>query len=139
MLNILNKYSQKLNLKIMVDYKSFFEIFCEIEEFIDRKELSNENAIDVIIPLINTNTLFEKNLHSFYREIPINRLIIGNGGCTDNSIEIVKKFPRVKVIDQFKYRSQGFCIAELISHVNSEWFIYLHADVYLPEKWYEKP
>jgi len=118
-------------------HKSFFEKYCEQETFNDKRTISKEEPIDVIIPLINTNPLFEKNLHSFYREIPINRLIIGNGGCTDNSIEIVKKFPRVKVIDQTKYRSQGYCIAELISHVETEWFIYLHADVYLPENWYE--
>jgi len=118
-------------------YNSFLNKYCEKEEFIDRKNISNDESVDVIIPLINTNTLFEKNLCSFFREIPINRLIIGDGGCTDGSIEIVKKFPRVKVIDQSKYRSLGYCIAELISYVESEWFIYLHADVYLPENWYE--
>ncbi len=121
----------------MVNKKSFInEKFCQSTKLIDRKIISNEQPIDVIIPLINTNPLFEKNLYSFYKEIPINNLIIGDGGCTDDSIEIVKKFPRIKVIDQSKYISQGYCIAELISHVETEWFIYLHGDVYLPENWY---
>ncbi len=115
----------------------FLDIYCKKEEFIDKLKQSNNDAVDVIIPLINTNPLFEKNIYSFYREIPINRLIIGNGGCTDDSIEIVKKFPRVNLIDQSKYQSQGYCIAELISSVETEWFIYLHADVYLPENWYK--
>ncbi len=117
--------------------KSIYEIYFEKEEFLDRKKLKKEEPIDVIIPLINTNILFEKNLYSYYREIPVNRLIIGDGGCTDDSLEIVKKFPRVKVIDQTNYRSQGFCIAELISLVETDWFIYLHSDVYLPENWYD--
>lgn len=117
-------------------YDSFLNKYCEKEEFIDRKSISNDESVDVIIPLINTNPLFEKNLYSFYREIPIDRLIIGDAGCTDDSIEIVKKFPRVKVIDQTKYRSQGYCIAELISLVTTEWFVYLHSDVFLPDNWY---
>jgi len=107
-------------------------------KLVDRKNLEQEESIDVIIPLINSNLLFERNLLSFYRELPINRLIIGDGGCTDNSIEIVKKFPRVKIIDQSKHRSLGYCITELISFVETEWFVYLHSDVYLPEKWYEE-
>jgi len=116
--------------------KSFFEMFNLKENLIDRKNLTNEDPVDVIIPIINTNFFFEKNLYSFYREIPINRLIIGDAGITDDSIEIVKNFPRVVIINQSKYISQGYCIAELISHVETEWFIYLHADVYLPENWY---
>lgn len=121
----------------MVD-QSIFSKYYSKEEFVDRTELQKEEPIDVIIPLINTNELFEKNLYSFYREIPINRLIIGDGGCTDNSIEIVKKFPRIIISEQSKYKSLGYCIKELIGQVETEWFVYLHADVYLPENWYDE-
>lgn len=117
---------------------SIFRRYYKEEKFIDRKNSSTEEPIDIIIPIINTNELFEKNLISIYREIPINRLIIGNGGSTDDSLEILKKFPRVKIIDQTKRRTLGYCIAELISLVETRWFIYLHSDVYLPENWYEK-
>ena len=119
-----------------MNQKSFFETFNFKENFIDRKSSTDEDLVDIIIPIINTNYFFEKNLYCFYREIPINRLIIGDAGITDDSLEILKKFPRVVVINQSKYISQGYCIAELISHVETEWFIYLHADVYLPENWY---
>jgi len=120
-----------------MEYKSFFEVYEKNKEFIDRKLVSNEEAVDVIIPTINTNIFFENNLYSYYKEIPINRLLIGDGGCTDNTIEIVKKFPRVKIIDQRKYNSLGRCITELMSLVITEWFIYLHSDVYLPKNWYD--
>lgn len=121
-----------------MDDKSFIKNLFQKPRLKDRKNLTNEDPIDVIIPLINSNLLFERNLLSFYEEIPINRLIIGNGGCTDGSIEIAKKFPRVKIIDQKKNRTLGYCIAELISFVETKWFIYLHSDVYLPENWYNK-
>ena len=104
---------------------------------VDRKNLYQEESIDVIIPLFNSNLLFEVNLLSFYRELPINRLIIGDGGCTDDSLEIVKRFPRIKIVDQSKRRSLGYCIAELISLVETKWFVYLHSDVYLPKDWFE--
>ncbi len=117
---------------------SIFKKFYEKVEFVDRKSLNNEEEIDVIIPIINTNELFEKNLFSIYREIPVNRLIIGNGGSTDDSLQILKKFPRVKIIDQTNHKTLGYCISELISLVEKKWFIYLHSDVYLPEQWYDK-
>lgn len=116
---------------------SIFRRYYKEEKFIDRKNSSDEEVIDVIIPLLNTNELFERNLYSFYKEISINRLIIGDAGCTDNSIEIAKKFPRVKIIDQNSHISLGYCVAELISLVETDWFIYLHADVYLPENWFK--
>lgn len=121
-----------------MDDKFFIKNLFQKPRFIDRKNLTNEDAVDVVIPLINSNLLFERNLLSFYKEIPINRLIIGDGGCSDNSIDIVKRFPRVKIIDQSSHRSLGYCIAELISLVETEWFIYLHSDVYLPKNWYNK-
>lgn len=121
-----------------MDNPSFFEKLLMKEEFIDRRELTDEEPVDVVIPLKNSNILFERNLKSFYREIPINRLIIGDNGSTDNSIEIIKKFPRVLVIDHkaLGYNSLGFRIAKLISLVETEWFVYLHADVYLPDNWF---
>ncbi len=120
-----------------MEENKFFENICKKEEFSDRKTIRNEESVDVIIPVFNTNPLFEKNLYSFYNEIPINRLIIGNGGSTDDSIEIINKFPRVLVVDQSNNRTLGYCIAELISLVETEWFVYLHDDVYLPENWYD--
>ncbi len=113
----------------------FREIYGEYD-FIDKKLLTDEEGVDIIVPIFNTNDLFGANLHSWYREIPINRLIVGNAGSTDNSKEILKNFPRVEIIDQSDRHSLGFCIAELISLVETEWFVYLHSDVYLPENWF---
>jgi len=118
--------------------KSIFKTYYSEEKFTDRFKKNGEEGVDVIIPLFNTNELWKKNLYSFYRQIPINRLLIGDGGCVDDSIKIAKQFPRVKIIDQSNYNSLGYCIKELIENVETEWFIYLHADVYLPGGWYDK-
>lgn len=121
-----------------MEQNSIFHQYYRKETFIDKKDSSEEEPIDVIIPIINTNELFEKNLYSIYKEIPVNRLLIGNGGSTDHSLEILKKFPRVEIINQTKHKTLGFCIAELISLVETDWFVYLHSDVYLTKNWYDE-
>lgn len=116
---------------------SIFQAYYAPEAFEDRFERNPNDAIDIIIPVIHTNELWEKNLISIYREIPVRRLLISDGGCTDNSIEIVRRFPRVEVLDHRQYVSLGYCLRKLIEAVESEWFVYLHSDVYLPHGWFE--
>ena len=117
---------------------AIFHKFYEDTTIIDRKTLKNEAGVDVIIPILNTNELFEANLCSFYREIQINKLLIGDGGCTDDSIDIVNQFPRVTVYNQKELKTLGYRIRKLIEEVSTDWFIYLHADVFLPEGWYDE-
>jgi hypothetical protein len=115
---------------------SIFKEYYSEQVFVDRFENDASNAIDVIIPVFHTNELWRANLISIYREVPVRRLLISDGGVIDDSIEIVSEFPRVEVLNHRHYKSLGKCIAELIKAVTSEWFIYLHSDVYLPEGWF---
>ncbi len=109
----------------------------QAREFFDYAEVAPESErIDVIIPVLHSNDLWRENLISFYREIPINRLIIGDAGCIDDTILIVKEFPRVEIIDHQKISTLGSSIADLISRVTSSKFAYLQSDVYLPPGWF---
>lgn len=114
-----------------------FHNYFKKEDFFDRFKSNKNGAVDVIIPVIHTNELWQKNLLSIYREIPVNRLLIGDGGSIDNSIRIVSHFPRVEVFDQRKIISLGYSIIKLIEEVETEWFVYLHSDVYIPKGWFE--
>ncbi len=116
--------------------QSIFRKYYSSESLVDKFSSDQSSGVDVIIPIIHTNELWESNLHSMYREIPIRRLLIGDGGCKDNSIEVVKKFPRVKIFDHRSFVSLGYSIKKLIEQVESEWFIYLHSDVYIPAGWF---
>jgi hypothetical protein len=115
---------------------SIFARYYSPEAFVDRFAARPDGAIDVIIPVLNTNELWEKNLISIYREIPVNRLLLGNAGCTDDTIAIARKFPRVEVHDHSSFKTLGYSIKELIKTVETDWFAYLHADVYLPDGWF---
>lgn len=117
--------------------ESIFQRYYKPEPFEDRFARDPSGAIDVLIPVIHTNELWEKNLISIYRDVPVNRVVISDGGCKDNSIEIAQRFPRVTVLDHRAYKSLGYCLRKLIEAVETEWFIYVHSDVYLPEGWFD--
>jgi hypothetical protein len=115
---------------------SIFQEYYAPQPFEDRFARDPSNAIEVIIPVIHTNELWRANLTSIYREVPVRRLLISDGGCKDDSIEVAKSFPRVEVFDHAKYVSLGYCLRKLIEAVDTEWFAYLHSDVYLPPGWF---
>lgn len=117
--------------------QSIFRQYYEHHELVDRFLEDKTSAIDVLIPIIHTTELWEANLFSIYREIPVNRLLLGDGGCIDDTIEIAKRFPRVVVVDQKHIKTLGYCIKELIEQVETDWFAYLHSDVYLPQGWFD--
>lgn len=116
---------------------SIFSEYYSNHQFFDRFTQNPDTAIDVIIPVYHTNELWRVNLMSIYREVPVKRLLISDGGVIDDSIDIVKQFPRVEVFNHRHYKSLGKCIAELIKEVKADWFAYLHSDVYLPPGWFE--
>ena len=47
------------------------------------------------------------------------------------------QFPRVEVLDHRNFTSLGYSIRHLIEAVETEWFVYLHSDVFLPPGWFE--
>jgi hypothetical protein len=116
---------------------SIFARYYQAEPFVDRLATDREQAVDVVIPIIHANEFWHANLVSIYREVPVKRLILGDGGCIDGSMDIARKFPRVEVLDHRGYTSLGYSIRHLIEAVRTEWFIYLHSDVYLPPGWFD--
>jgi hypothetical protein len=117
---------------------SYLHEFTQPEPLFDRFSVNNQDALDVVIPIQNTNTFFRRNLLSIYRELPVNRLLIGDGGSADNSLEILKEFPRVTVLDHSNLISLGGSLKDLFMKVETETFAYLHSDVYLPMGFYEQ-
>src|SRR5258706_5096232 len=116
---------------------SVFTMLYRDEPFVDRFSNDAAGALDVIVPVMHANELWRKNLHSAYREIPINRLLISDGGSIDDSIAIVREYPRVTVLDHRHFVSLGYCLRKLVEAVETEWFVYLHSDVFLAPGWFE--
>jgi hypothetical protein len=121
----------------MSGQQSFLRRYVELPSFVDRFAHEPDKAVDVIIPVLHTNELWRANLLSAYRQIPINRLLLGDAGCVDDTIAIAREFPRVHVFDHRAFTSLGFSLRRLIEAVETDWFVYLHSDVYLPDGWFE--
>lgn len=94
--------------------------------------------VDVIIPLLEAPDNFEEFLKSYYVDIPINRLLIGNGGASSDLLEKVKTFPRTVIIDHTQTKSLGYSLQLLFDSVETEWFVYFHSDVSIPLGWYDE-
>src|SRR5260370_15393584 len=121
----------------MSETQSIFARYYAEEPFVDRFARSPEGAVDVIIPVLHSNELWKKNLISIYREVPVRRLLLGDAGCKDDTLVIARQFPRVEIYDHTSFKSLGYSVRALMTAVETEWFLYLHSDVYLPEKWFD--
>ena len=110
-----------------------FAQLLDVPDFTDLATVRPDlERLDVIIPTLNSDLFFDRNLRSIYREIPVNRLLLGDGGCEDATVETVRRFPRVVVYDHRSHGSLGASLRDLILNVQTRHFAYFHADVFLP-------
>jgi len=80
--------------------------------------------------------LFEKNLESWLKELPLNRVLLGVNNIKELQYckEIAKRYPIVKLVKQLHFKTLGGCIKDLIERVNSKWFAFVHSDVLITPK-----
>lgn len=90
--------------------------------------------IDVIMPTYNCEKYLEKSLESVYREIPVHHLIIVDGFSKDRTIEIVKRYSNVVIIQTKKSLGKSREIG--IKNVDTEWFAFVDSDVVLKRGWF---
>lgn len=107
--------------------------------FLDRaKEDSRLESIDVIMLTLDAENFLEKSLYTAFREIPVNRLIICDGGSKDKTLEILKKFPRVELHVKPDLKTTGKALEYLISLTQTEWFVLVDSDIELGKGWYDE-
>jgi len=107
--------------------------------FIDRLEKEPElEQIDVIMATLDSETFLEICLFGIFREIPIRKLFVCDGGSKDKTLEILKKFPRTEIFVKPEIRTTGKVLEFLISQVKSEWFVLVDSDIELDDGWYDE-
>jgi len=107
--------------------------------FIDRtKKEPDLEQIDVVMLTLDPESFLEVSLFSIYREIPVRKLFVCDGGSKDNTQKILKKFPRVEVYVKPEIRTTGKGIEFLISHVETDWFVFVDSDIELAIGWYDE-
>jgi glycosyltransferase involved in cell wall biosynthesis len=94
--------------------------------------------VDVV--LLTKNSLMPCLKHcvqSIYRNIPINRLIVVDGGSTDGTIDFLRQFSNVIIVDDSKgNRATSRQIG--IKMVETEWFLFVDSDVILSNNWFNE-
>ena len=94
--------------------------------------------VDVI--LLTKNSLkpcLKECVDSIYANIPVNRLIVVDGGSTDGTLELLQKYPDVEVIQDVK-GTRATARQKGIEAVKSEWHVHVDSDVILSRDWFEK-
>ena len=109
-----------------------------VGQFIDRTDVQSQiESIDVVMATLDAENFLERSLYSVYREIPVRKLIVCDGGSNDNTLKIFKKFPRVEIFIKPEIRSGGKVVEFLISKVETDWFAFIDSDIFLEEGWYD--
>lgn len=94
--------------------------------------------LDVI--LLTKNSLhpcLKDCIDSIYRSIPVNNLIVVDGGSTDGTLELLRGYPQVEFIcdstgTRATARQKG------IEAVKTSWHVHVDSDVILSNDWFNK-
>ena len=107
--------------------------------FIDRmKEEPDLEPVEVIMVTLNAENFLEKCLYTVYREIPVRKLIVCDGGSKDSTHEVFKKFPRVNLLVKPEIRTTGKALEYLMSLIDTDWFVIIDSDIELDRGWYDE-
>lgn len=96
--------------------------------------------VDVVLLTKNSERILEKCLQSIYQNVPVGQLIAVDGHSTDKTHQILnafnQKYRNVQIIldngTRATARQKG------ISHVSTDWFMFVDSDVVLCSDWFQK-
>jgi glycosyltransferase involved in cell wall biosynthesis len=94
--------------------------------------------VDVV--LLTKNSLkpcLPECLSSIYKYIPVNRLIVVDGGSVDGTLELLQHYPRVEIIEDPK-GTRATARQKGIEAVETEWHAHVDSDVILCSDWFQK-
>ncbi|MCL2476222.1 glycosyltransferase family 2 protein [Candidatus Bathycorpusculum sp.] len=98
------------------------------------------DSLDVVLITKNSQRILTQCIESIYANIPVARLIVVDGGSTDQTIPILnklhKKYHNVTIL--FDNGTRATARQKGINHVTTEWFMFVDSDVVLCHDWYKK-
>ena len=98
------------------------------------------SVVDVVMLTKNSERVLERCLDSVYRNVPVGRLIVVDGGSTDETLSILgrfnEKYGNVKIVSDRGTRATAR--QKGIRQVRTEWFMFVDSDVVLCRDWYRK-
>lgn len=108
-------------------------------ENIDRRTKEpNLEPVDVLLFTLDEETYLERCLDSVYREIPVNRVLVLDGGSKDKTLEILKKYPRMEIHVRPDIKTTGKGCEFMFSRATTPWLAIIEAHIELPAGWYDE-
>jgi glycosyltransferase involved in cell wall biosynthesis len=108
-------------------------------ENVDRRTREPDlEPVDVLMLTLDADTYLERCLDSVYKEIPVNKLIVVDGGSKDRTVEILNKYPRVEIHIRPDIRTTGKGLEFMFSQATTYWVAIIDADMELPPGWYDE-
>ena len=96
--------------------------------------------VDVVIITKNSEHMLSACLKSVYENVPVNRLIVVDGGSTDRTLEIVREFQKkhgnILVLQDRGTRATAR--QKGIDQVKTQWFMFVDSDAVLCKDWFKK-
>jgi len=96
--------------------------------------------VDVVVLTKNSERTLSKCLNSIYKNVPVNRLIVVDGGSKDRTLKVVEGFDKRyhNVVVLKEKGTRGTARQRAIEAVTTEWFMFVDSDVVLCKGWFEK-
>ena len=93
------------------------------------------NKIDVVVLTKNSETTLEACLHGILNSIPVNKLIVVDGGSSDATLKIARKYGATIIYEKGNLACARYRGA---LEANTEWFCFVDSDIVLHPLWYER-
>jgi glycosyltransferase involved in cell wall biosynthesis len=94
--------------------------------------------VDIVLLTLDEEKYLEKCLDSVYREIPVNKLIVVDGGSKDKTVEILQRYPRIEIHVRPDLKTSGKSCEFALSHVETPWVVIIEGHIELPAGWYDE-
>jgi glycosyltransferase involved in cell wall biosynthesis len=94
--------------------------------------------VDVVLLTKNSvEPCLKECVESIYRNVPVNRLIVVDGGSVDGTLELLLGYPNVEVIED-TWGTRATARQKGIEAVLTEWHVHVDSDVILSNGWFQK-
>jgi glycosyltransferase involved in cell wall biosynthesis len=94
--------------------------------------------VDIVLLTKNsTKPCLKECVESIYQNVPVNRLIVVDGGSVDGTQELLQEYPNVEIIDD-SAGTRATARQKGIEAVSTEWHIHVDSDVILSRDWFNK-
>jgi glycosyltransferase involved in cell wall biosynthesis len=103
-----------------------------------RVEEPNLEPVDILMVTLDAELYLEKCLDTVYREVPVNKVFVVDGGSKDKTLEILGKYHRVEIHERPDIRTTGKGYEFLLARATTPWIVFMDADIELPEGWYDE-